>query len=217
MALLASDIIDRAEDIYNDTANDRITEAVWMRFLNDALKQTILVRPDSYTITTTMQLASGTKQTLSSTAMRLIDIIRNMGTGGSTPGTPVFYVDRDVLDLALATWHSATEEDVIDNFWYDPKNPTVFYVSPPNTGNGYIELTYSILHAEITATGDSVALKDIFLNPLLSWCLYRAFLVDTDSEVNWSRAQHFYSDFYQSLGIEGRVLQQVAPSTPKGG
>ena len=222
MALTASDIMERSSAIYNDTGYDRVSDSTadnpnWFQFLDDALKQVILLRPDSYCTTTTMQLTSGTKQSLPTAGIRLMDIIRNMGVDGSTVGTPIFYVDRNVLDMSLSTWHSATEENAVDNYWFDTDNPTVFYVTPPNTGNGYIELVYSINHAALTATTDSIGLKDIFLNPILSWSLYRAFLIDTDSEANWNRANHFYGDTYKSLGIEEKVMQEKSPSNQRKG
>jgi len=222
MALTANDLLLRCAAIYNDTSYNRISNSTsdnpnWFQFFDDALRQLILVRPDAYTTTTTMQLTSGTKQSLPSAGIRLLDIHRNMGTNGSTVGAPIHYIDRKILDASLVTWHSEAQQHYIDNYWFDPDNPTVFWVTPPNSGSGYIELTYSILHTALTATGDSVAVKDIFLMPLVSWCLYRAFLVDTDSPYGFERAQFFYRDFMQTLGIEEKVQEEKAPSNPMKG
>jgi len=216
MALVASDIINRAIAIYNDTGYDRISNLTtsypnWFQFIDDALLQIILVRPDAYNTTTTMLLSSGTKQTLPTAAVRLLDITRNMGTDGATPGKPILPVSKKILNLAIQTWHTETAQAEVDNFYYDTENPTIFYVYPQNDGTQYIELVYSQLHAAITGTGDSIGLKDIFLNPILSWCLYRAFSIDTDSPFGLQWATHYYQDFFNSLGVGLKVMQEVSP------
>lgn len=209
--MIVSDITDQAEAIYNDTDNDRVSVATWITFLNDATKQLILVRPDSNTLTAAVKLTSGTKQALPSAALRLIDITRNMGVSGISPGSPIMPVEKEALKWAVSSFHTDTPENEVENYYYDTKNPKVFYCYPPNTGAGYIELVYSIVHATLTAVTDSLTFDEIFINPLLSWCMYRAFLIDTDSSVNWNRANHFHSDFYSSLGIDMRVQDAVAP------
>jgi hypothetical protein len=59
----------------------------------------------------------------------VLSFIRNMGSNGLTPGKAVSIGDRQRLDLADPDWHTKTAAAVRQCF-YDPQDPTTFYVTP---------------------------------------------------------------------------------------
>ena len=73
------DILDRASIILQDNTNVRFPNAELLKFFNDAQREVVLHRPDAKMVNTTLDLATGSKQTLPSSALRLIDVVRNVG------------------------------------------------------------------------------------------------------------------------------------------
>ena len=206
MSIAASDVITQAAAIYQDTGYDRVTALDWVRHLNTAIKRLIGLRPDAYYKTTTMQLASGALQELPSEAIRLIDITRNMGSDGATPGTPITEVDKDTLDRTLS-WYAETAEPAVEHYAYDDRKPRHFLISPPCTN--YIELSYSYLPTALTASTDSIAsMPQTFEADLVNWMLYQAYLMDSDEPNNWQQAQFYYNAFMQGLGLEIKVNEK---------
>lgn len=201
MTILASDLITQAARIYQDVGYDRVSESDWISYLNAAIKRLIGLRPDAHYKVTVMQLSTGALQSLPAEALRLIDITRNMGSDGATPGSPVTQVDKDTLDRTLS-WYTETAEDEIEHYSYDPRKPRNFTVEPPSTN--YIELSYSYLPTLVTASDDTLDMDPTFEDDLLNWMLYQAYLMDADEENNWARAQFYYKAFFTGIGIEGK-------------
>lgn len=221
MAMTAQNVIDEAVGQYNDSINaatsdyNRILIADWIRYLNSALRSLVLARPDSSVKTTAVQLtANTTKQSLPTEAFRLIDISRNMGTDGLSPGRIITPIDREVLDLTNRLWHQGTVRTYIDHFCYDNQNPRIFYVTPPVHGSTavYVEMSYSWLPTTITAVGDAIVVDDVFANPLIAWMLYRAFTVD-DEEVNFGKGQAMMQEFFNLLNLEVQAGVNVSPES----
>ena len=73
------DVLDRAAIILQDNTNVRFPNEELLKFFNDAQKEVVLHRPDAKMVNTTFDCASGSKQTLPSAALRLIEVIRNVG------------------------------------------------------------------------------------------------------------------------------------------
>ena len=72
------DLIDRAEEILQDTTNVRWSQQTLLNYLNDAQREVVLFRPDANPINETFTLtANSAKQTLPSAALRLISIYKN--------------------------------------------------------------------------------------------------------------------------------------------
>ena len=74
------DILDRASIILQDEAHTRFPNAELLKFFNDAQREVIMHRPDANSVTSTLDCVSGTKQTLPSSALRLLDVHRNIYT-----------------------------------------------------------------------------------------------------------------------------------------
>ena len=154
------DILDRASIILQDATNVRFPNAELLKFFNDAQREVVLHRPDANMVNTTLACVDGSKQSLPSAALRLIDIVRNVG------GRSVTQVDRKILDETLPNWHeTAAGANKIEHFVYDPADPKNFYVYPKAaSGTHSLEVVYSSANSrkrvmKLTADTNSVSMS----------------------------------------------------------
>lgn len=208
------DLIDRAEEILQDTTNVRWSQQTLLNYLNDAQREVVLFRPDANPINETFTLtANSAKQTLPSSALRLISIYKN-----TNPTTkPITNIERRVLDDQIEDWHGTTGTNV-EHYAYDPLDPKVFYVYPGTTASdATIDIVYSssptdITIANFTTTATTISLDDVYANSILDYMLYRAYQKDTEYAGDMNKSGVYMQLFQQSLGIKNQV---DAGSTPK--
>lgn len=210
----ASDVIDDVRKTLNDNSEIRWTTDELISYLNAAMLQVALVRPDASAKTEAIQLVAGTKQSIPSGGLRLLDVIRNMGTDGATPGYPVTPVDRTNLDLSNRLWHKTAGKTAIKNFSFDEKTPKTFYCTPPvsSTTAVYAEISYSDSPTPVTAVGDTLPLDDVYRMPLHDWVLRMAFGKEIASSRSQALSARYENAFYQSLGIKSRADIAVTPN-----
>lgn len=216
--MLASDIITEVSGQLNDIAQITWVEDALIRYIDSAQEMVVSIRPDAYSQITNMLMGVGSKQDLPASALRLLDIKRNMGTDGNSPGRVVIAIDEESLDLFSFSHHAATQKEVIKNFSYDEKTPNTFYVDPPSDGTGYIEISISRIPPKITGVSDPLVLKDIYFNHVVQWCMFRAYSIEVDSASSQSRAQKHETSFYLMMGKKFRrdVIFSPAPEvTPE--
>ena len=105
--MLVSAITARVSEILQDD----VSQTTWtapqlLQWVNDAIRAVTLVRPDSTSVTASVLLVAGTLQTLTgANDLRLIRVIRNMGSAGNTPGNAIRIGDMPAMDLLNPGWH----------------------------------------------------------------------------------------------------------------
>jgi hypothetical protein len=213
------DVLSRVGLLFHDVAFERLPggKTDYTAFVNDAIRQVVLVRPDANVVTSVVQLVPGTKQTLPASGVRLIDITRNMGADGTSPGAPITEVERSILDAMNYSWHSDVGETSIENYAFDVKNPRVFHVTPPvhSATAVNVEMSYSSIPTALVDDADDFPLDDIFFGPVVDFTLYRMNILDDASQASDFKAQHYLSNFYNALGLEFQGGQAVAPGEEK--
>jgi len=217
MAIAAQTIIDRAETILQDTTNVRWPASELVQWFNDAQREIVNFKPESSVTNTTLQLtANNTKQTLPNTAIRLIDVVRNMGADGNTHGSAVRLVMREVLDAQRPDWHAETGAATIRHYIFDARNPKNFYVYPKPSSAIYLEVVYSVAPTDVTELGGTVsgnlALDDIYSNAVLDFILYRAYSKDAEYAQNAQRAAAHFQQFTTSVGARTATDGAVNPN-----
>ena len=100
------DILDRAGIILQDSTSVRFPKQELLRFFNDSQKEVVLHRPDAKMVNTTFDCDNGSKQTLPAVALRLIEVVRNIG------GRAITQVQKRILDETLPNWHESTAVEV---------------------------------------------------------------------------------------------------------
>ena len=201
--MLASDIIDRARLVLNDADNTsyRWADSEFFKWINDGQRAIVLVRPDASVSVETLTCAAGTKQALPNGAIRLLDITRNINAD-NTAGRAVRLVDRDILDSQNPNWHSDTAEQAVKNFIYDNRSPNVFYVYPPAKTTSKLEIVISKNPTDVSATSSTLALADIYAEPLLNYVLFRAYNKDAEYAATSQLAVSYFQAFQAMLGIK---------------
>lgn len=200
MTLSAGDIVDDVSEQLNDLDHTTWSEDVLLGYITSAEREIITIRPDAYSIVTTMQLVAGAKQSLSSDYLRLLDIKRNMGANGTTPGRSIQAVEDDALDLFDFNWSAESGSAVTKNYSYDEKTPNVFYVDPPSDGTNYIEMSVSRAPPVIDSVNDDLVLADTYYNAVVQWCMFRAYSIEVDSASSQRRAAAHEASFNALMG-----------------
>lgn len=209
MTTTVDSILARAAILLQDTAHTRWPLTELLDWLNDGQREIVLRKPNANVVNATVALAAGTKQTLPASAVQLFDVVRNV------PGSVVRGVDRALLDALDQDWHDATAAAKVQHFCYEPTDPKHFYVYPPNTGTGQVELAYSAIPTA-AALGGSLPLDDIYQAPLIDYVLYRAYAKDSEqSEVQ--RVVLHYAAFDRSLSGKAQLEQVPYPGSPQQG
>lgn len=213
MTISIASLIVRAGDLLQDVTNIRWTQDELLRWLNDGQREIVLQRPEASAVNASVLLVSGTKQTLPALGLRLLDLPRNMGVGGSTPGRAIRLVQREVLDAQLPDWHSSTASVPVKHFMFDERNPRNYYVYPPVPASptAYAEAIYSTAPTDCTL-GGNLNLDDIYGNVILDYVLYRAYSKDAEYAANGQRAVAYYQVFASALGIKDAADMKASPN-----
>ena len=206
------DILDRAGIILQDNTNVRFPNEELLKFFNDAQKEVVLHRPDATMVNTTYDCVTGSKQTLPSRALRLIDVVRNVD------GRAVTQVQRQILDETLPNWHEKpVGANKIEHYVYDPADPKNFYVYPTASAGAHsLEVVYSsspdeTVISDFESDVTTISVDDVYSNCLLDYVLYRSYQKDSEFAGNSQRAMMHYSGFANALGVKTQADGAVTP------
>jgi hypothetical protein len=212
MAVAVNDIVDDAELILQDTTNARWTVLELVSWLNDGQRDIVREKPEAGAINASVALVAGTKQTIPAAGILLIDVVRNMGTDGSTPGWVITVINRKVLDAQIPDWHLTSNAAVVTrHYMFDPRDPRNWYVYPPSDATTQVEIIYSAVPA-IVAAGASIGIDDVYRSIILDYVLYRAYSKDADFAPNIQRASGHLGAYMNALGLQERAETLVSPN-----
>lgn len=210
MATTVASILSRAAVILQDPTNIRWPQAELLDWLNEGQREVALFKPNVFTKNTSQLLVTGTKQALPSDALTLVDVVRNLGTDGATPGPAVRAVAREIMDAQSPNWHLSTASTTVKHYVYTPLDPKNYYVWPPQpTGatRGYVELVYTAQPTD-ASLGGNITLDDVYSTPLTNYILYRAYSKDAEYAANPTLAAAYYQAFQGQL--QGKVTAEGA-------
>lgn len=220
----ASVILNKAALTLKDPEYVRWSKDELLDWISEA--QVAIARtPGAYSITRVIPLVEGTKQSLPEDAWALVTVSRNF-EDEETPLTPVRLVTRALLDASLPNWHFAPERQLVENYVYDERYPRVFFVYPPNDGNGLVETVYQGIPKKVTSESQELVLDDSFLPAILSYVLFRAFSKDSDYAPGAQSAASYFQAYNQELtaAVQARSLTtpnaslgNEGPTNPTGG
>jgi hypothetical protein len=221
MAVTAQSIISRVRTQLIDTGTaQRWTDSELLQWLSDGQRTLVSLVPDASAATVTQALTTGSRQTIPSNGRMLLNIVRNMSDNGTTAARAVVVTTRDLLDSLDLNWTAAASEAEVQSYIYDPQQPTVFYVYPPNDGSGAVEMVYSTLPPELTALTENLSVADIYQTALVDYVLHRAYLKDSDFAAGLSLASNYLQLFLAQVGqgqnaeLANNPNLQLGPSDP---
>lgn len=210
--ITAQSIIDKASTQLLDPSNVRWTRAELLGWVNDAQRQIVLMQPNATNKVSTIRLAAGTRQSIPSDGWTLLGVIRYMGTDGTRPGRAVRLVSQQIMDAYTPNWHAATPSVVPQSYIFDQQDQTVFYVYPPNTGNGYVQINYSPEPADLTLESQVIGVSDIFQTAILDYVLYRANSKDAEYAPGLALAGGYLQTFMATMGIKSDTELKNSPN-----
>jgi len=207
MTVQALSIINRISQEVYDSDNEIYSVERLLDFINAGQLEAVVKNFTVNAIESSVQLQQGIKQDIPTDGIGLIDIKYNTGLDGNTVGSPVFAVDRVILNKRNPTWATATASATVDNFVYDKSNPKHFDVSPPQPASpGYVQLVYAKVPVKISSYSSNITIPDEYENTLFHYGCYRCYSESSEHGNNAEKRNHHYQMFLSSLGIA--TLQQ---------
>lgn len=215
MALTAQDVLNRVRVLLVDTdsTNYRWTDAEIFRWIGDAQRVIVGIKPNACNSITTLSLVAGTRQTLP--ADGFIFMGANCNIVGSARGRAVRVVQRDDMDRLRPNWHGEGQVATVQNVIFDPLDQTAFFVYPPNDGTGKIEINYAKHPTEVASGATPLVILDAYMPPVVDYVCYRCFIKD-GPEGSKGVAQDYLTSFAQALGIYGAGEDSVSPNLQLG-
>ena len=218
--ITGANLLLRIEDSLQDTTNVRWSEAELLRYINDAQREIVNLRPEASAAHANVQLSTGTEQAIPDVGLRLIKVVRNMSAaGGSATGKrTIRIVDREILDTLEPDWHDpavtgeAAHTTSVKHYVFDEDDPRKYYVYPGVAGNAYVEIVFSRTPTDLANTSATLYIDDIYANAVIDYALYRAYLKDAEFAGNQQRAGMHYQLFTSSLGAGGQSQTVVSPN-----
>lgn len=209
-------IVDECERRYNDTDNDTMSASDWLNWYNLAVEALVSIFPRAYTVAKTWQLtASETVQSIPTGDLRLMRLIRNMGSDGATPGEVIRGpLNMEALDGYNQTWTEDTAQTYIEEYFYDPEIPEQFLCWPPVHASTavYVYGVVSTLPTRATdADTDDIAIPLAYRPDLEEFMMYLAYSPDDENSPNFTRAERHWGHFKELIEAKYQAQALISP------
>ena len=214
--ITGSQIFTRVSRILSDETNVRWTSAELLDLLNAGQRTIALIKPNVNASTQNISLVAGTKQSLPVNIITLDEIVRNINPDNSA-GPAILPIQKVLLDNSFPGWHTYTPNSIVLFYCFDLKDPTQFWVFPPQPSNTNqkVEAIIETLPANLTAASSVISLDDIYEPPLTEYILYRCFLKDSEyGSLNYQRAMGHYQTMMELLNLKGTAEKMEGPDMP---
>ena len=220
-------VIDRVRRQLNDedAAAYRWSLNELVAYVNDGMRQTVAIKPESNIVEVLFTPASTAPlQTLPANAVKFIKATTNaIGTvGAEVPGDPIRLCEKDVLDTFSPDWTRTDPAGDVpaggrySHYMHDKRDPTRFYLYPRPSVAAKLWLEYAALPNEVTALVDDFPLSDQYLDAVVQYVLYRALTKDGRySQGPDTKRQQLWQAYIQALGLSRQVTQSVTPEEHK--
>lgn len=220
MATLA-EIVARFGRVAQDPSHTRWPVADLVDWINEGYRQVVILRPDATAQSAVVALAEGARQRLDDAASinlpdahALLDCVATRGRNGQA----IRRTAQAVMDGMLPSWRNARPTERIERWMIDDRNPREFLVYPPAKAGVELEIVYSNTPAPHDTGAPDLAerlhLHDAYAPAILDYLLYRAYLMDTDSQANMIRATGHLSAFREGLGAKSMTDEAMSPNSP---
>ncbi|SMF94612.1 hypothetical protein SAMN02949497_1933 [Methylomagnum ishizawai] len=120
-----------------------------------------------------------------------------LDAAGFDPGPGIALTEMETLRAYRPDWPMDAPADRVENYMYDERKPTLFYVYPPATEDAHVEIVYVRNPTPCVGLDSGFALPDAYANAALYYMLMRAA----------EKAQRF--DVARGFGEQYRAALQV--------
>lgn len=212
MALSVNELFSRIDDLLLDFDRVRWSETERLRWANEAMGAILTRRPQAFSRREIVPLVAGASQNIPDGGAMLLDVVRNMGANGTTPGRAIRRTSRTILDDSDRDWYSKTASATIKNFTFDERLPAGFYVFPPAVAGTQVELVYARLPAVVTSNTGSFDIGPEYMEAVVNYVCYRCNSKDSEYANGPNVAAGFYQAFEASLGIKTQAETAASPN-----
>lgn len=212
--ILASAIVSSARVTLLDPAPGVAwSDAGLLASLNEAQRNTALLRPDLYTVRRAIPMVLGTLQELPADGTVLIRLDQNVVSGRRCR-----LVDAAMLDAVLQSWPASTAEVDVHEYATSDKDRKRFHVLPPNSGAGSVVAHFGAIPPVLASLDAAITLDDVWELVLKHFVLGEAYAANTKRQ-DLSKATFYRQSFEKMLGINAQATVALAPkygATPGG-
>jgi hypothetical protein len=206
MSVTGAQVVAKARILLVDPSGVRWSDSELLGWVNDGQREIVTLRGDAYIVApTSISLTAGTKQTLPAGGVVLVDIIRNMGSDGATPGPAIRKIERKVLDEQNVSWHTAATSQVVQHYVFETSAPRTFYVYPPVQTPCQVEAMYVSVPADLNVLSATLGIDDIYQNAVLDYVLWRAYSKSTEFAADAERAKAYRESFENTLSGKNKA------------
>lgn len=212
MAIVADDLFKRLDDLLLDFDRVRWPDEERLRWANEAMGAILTRRPQAFSRRESVALVAGASQSIPAGGSMLLDVVRNMGTNGTTPGRAIRRTSRQILDDGDRDWYTRTPSSTIKNFTFDERLPEGFYTYPPAVAGTQVEIVYTRLPAAVTVpTNGEFDIGPEYMEAVVNYICYRCNSKDSEY-ANANVATAYYQAFEASLGIKSQAEMATSPN-----
>lgn len=205
----ALDIMTRATRITHDESYKRWSKKEMLDWASEA-QISVARNPGVYNLTIVKDLVAGARQSLPEDGWALVTVHCNID--GETPVSAVTITSRALLDAYRPMWRRLPEEQLVENYLYDSREPLEFMVYPPNDGTGKVELTYMAVPKPFTSETDELVVDDTYIPALVNYIVYRAYCKESEYSPGITNAQSYYAAYQQELALALGVRDSITPN-----
>ena len=200
-------IIAEARDLIQDSASpNRYSDALMLRFVNNAFSRAAVLRPDLFGVVGTIPLVPNQMlQSCPAGAIRLVELFRVVAGGALTE------TSRVALSRFRPHWMDDVGPPV--NFMRHPRNPTKFFIYPVPVALSSVEGEWAMSPATL-AMADPAPLPDAYQPVIVDGVVALAEIIDNE-HVDNGRAKFFSERFEQTL-IAGLKVREVSDTEDAG-
>lgn len=240
---LAKDVLYRVSVQVTDVPDsesqfERWSERELVAWLNDGQRVLAKYLPYSCSRVDVVKLATGTRQSIElvlaanikpgdgsapadTRGKLLLDLVRNMGADGLTPGRAIRVASREQLDAASPLWHTEAGS-YVEDFAYDPRTPKYFYVAPGVSGDVWVEVSWVVDPKQIAYAANSmkfdgpstvvISIDDQYVDDLVNYILARGHLKDGEVSGNFQLASAHINLFTTGLNAQAMAMTGANPN-----
>ena len=204
-------VVNEARSILIDAAKVTWIDAVLIDFLNEFGSTTASVKHDFYTVRESISLAAGVDQEILQTEdeltpVALLDITRNTASKAV-----VTQCDKALLDECNRFWPADDQVLDVENFAMNVKEPTRFYITPPNNGYGHVQGVIGCVPPTVAALIDDWPVSEQWRAAAVNFVLARAYAMNTKRQ-DLMKSDAYNKQWGQLIGLKSQT--QIA-NTPK--
>lgn len=199
--MLAQVVLDGADDLLQDSTADRWPIAQRLRWLNECQLAIVSMRPDAKAVTQQMLTVAGEIQSIPATAVRLLDVYRNVGGRGIT------FVSREVLTELTTNWPTEGLGTAIKHYTFDDRIPKEFITYPPMQAGIKVLARFSVYPTPCATAQSAIDLDDVY-QPAMSHYIAASALMKDGETASVTMAQG-HMQMFMAL-VSGQVQVQGA-------